>query len=408
MFDMKYFVMLGDGMADSPIPELSGKTPLAVAKNPTMDYIAENGELGLTNTLFEGMPTGSDIANLCVFGYDPKKYYTGRSPVEALGLGIPLEDVDTVFRLNLVSISCDGEFEDKTMLDHSSDKITNEEAYELLDALSENFETDTRKIHRGVSYRHIMIWKGIDYNYTMMPPHDILGRKIGEYLPGGPYGAEVLSMMRESYDLLMAHPVNKRRMEKGLKPANCLWLWGEGTKPRLSSFTEKYGISGAVVTAVPLIMGIANGIGLKTYEVEGATGDYHTNYKGKAEATINAFKNGADFVFTHVEAPDECSHDGDLELKIKSIEKIDSEILTSVKEYLENSGEEYRILLLPDHPTPIAERTHVIAPVPYVIYGAGFDKKSGMSYCEETAEKSGVTIPLAYDIMERFLRKEVK
>ena len=406
---MKYFVMLGDGMADHAIPSLGEKTPLSAANKPNMDYISKNGELGMTNTLFEGMPTGSDIANMCVFGYDPKKFYSGRSPIEALGLDIPLTEDDTVFRLNLVSISTDGEFEDKLMLDHSSDKITNEEAYELLDALAERFASDNRKFYRGVSYRHIMIWSGIDYNYTMMPPHDILGRRIGDYLPGGPYGVEVLSMMKESYDLLMSHPVNISRMERGLRPANCLWLWGEGVKPALTSFPEEHGIRGAVVTAVPLIFGLAKGIGLKTYEVEGATGDYYTNYAGKADATIRAFEDGADFVFTHVEAPDECGHDGDVELKVKSIERIDAEILGPVKEYLEKTGEEFRILLLPDHPTPIEARTHVIEPVPYVMYGAGIDEKSGRPYDEENGKLSGKVIPLAYTIMNRFIGgKEVR
>lgn len=402
---MKYFVMLGDGMADRPIPELSGKTPLEAAKKPTMDYIAKNGELGLTNTLFEGMPTGSDIANLCVFGYDPKKYYTGRSPIEALGLKIPLNDDDTVFRLNLVSISTEGDFEDKIMLDHSSDKITNEEAYELLDALRDAFGTDRRKMYRGVSYRHIMIWSGIDYNYTMMPPHDILGKCIRNYLPEGPYGSEVLDMMKKSYDLLMSHPVNLARMEKGLKPANCLWLWGEGTKPQLTSFTDEHNIRGTVVTAVPLITGLAYGIGLNAVEVEGATGDYYTNYKGKAEACISAFKNGDDFVFCHVEAPDECGHDGDTELKVKSIERIDEEILTPVKKYLDSLGEDYKILLLPDHPTPIEARTHVIAPVPYVIYNSDEKTKSGLSYSEKDGAESGNFIPLAYTIMSRFIKE---
>lgn len=401
---MKYFVMLGDGMADRPIPELSGKTPLAAAHKPTMDYISENGELGLANTLFEGMPTGSDIANLCVFGYDPKKYYTGRSPIEALGLEIPLTDDDTVFRLNLVSLSTEEEsFADKIMLDHSSDKITNEEAYELLDALSERFGRDNRKMYRGVSYRHIMIWNGIDYGYTMMPPHDILGQKIADYLPEGKYGAEVLSMMEESYELLMKHPVNIARMERGLRPANCMWLWGEGTRPQLSSFSEAHNVSGAVVTAVPLIAGLALGMGLKYYAVEGATGDYYTNYKGKADACIKAYNDGADFVFCHVEAPDECGHDGEIELKVKAIEKIDSDVLAPVKEYLDNSGEEYKILLMPDHPTPIEARTHVIAPVPYVIFGAGVAERSGLPYTEEAAEKTGRLIAAAYTIMDDFI-----
>ncbi len=401
---MKYFVMLGDGMADTPIPSLGGKTPLEAADKPMADYLSENGELGLTNTLFEGMPTGSDIANLAVLGYDPKRFYTGRSPIEALGLGIPLSGEDTVFRLNLVSISNDGAFEDKVMLDHSSDKITNEEAWELLDALSAHFGSDKKIFHRGVSYRHIMIWKGIDYGYTMMPPHDILGQGIREYLPEGKYGAEVLSMMKESFELLMAHPVNRKRMEKGLRPANCLWLWGEGTKPQLSPFYDKYGLSGSVITAVPLIKGLALGIGLKSIDVDGTTGDYYTNYKGKADAAIDAFKSGDEFVFVHVEAPDECGHDADVELKVKSIEKIDSEIIKPVKEYLDSSGEDYRILFMPDHATPIEARTHVISPVPYLIYGSGINAKSKLPYSEKAAEQTGVKVELGYDILTRFIK----
>lgn len=405
---MKFLIMLGDGMADRPVPQLDNKTPLEAADCRTMDFIAQNGELGLTNTLFEGLPTGSDTANLSVLGYDPHKYYTGRSPIEALGLGIPLSDDDTVFRLNLVSISTDGAFEDKVMLDHSADKITNEEAYALLDAISERFATPSLIFHRGVSYRHIMIWKNIDYGYTMMPPHDILGKTIGEYLPGGKYGEKVLSMMRESYEILMAHPVNKARISRGLRPANCIWLWGEGTRPALSDFRERYGISGSVVTAVPLIKGLANGVGLRPIDVDGATGDYYTNYKGKADAAISAFKSGDEFVFVHVEAPDECGHDGDFELKVRAIERIDREILAPVKEYLDMCGEEYRILLMPDHATPIEVRTHTIAPIPYAIYGAGFDKKSGLSYSEANAEKSGVVTPLGYEIMNRFVSRNGK
>ncbi len=405
---MRYLVMLGDGMADRPIPQLGGKTPLEAANCATMDFIAQNGELGLTNTLFEGLPTGSDTANLSVLGYNPRKCYTGRSPIEALGLGIPLSDEDTVFRLNLVSISNDGAFEDKIMLDHSADKITNEEAYALLDAISERFATKTRLFYRGVSYRHIMIWKNIDYNYTMMPPHDILEQRIGKYLPGGPYGDEVLGMMRESFDILMAHPVNKARMERGLRPANCIWLWGEGTRPELSDFYEKYGVSGSVVTAVPLIKGLANGIGLSPIEVEGATGDYYTNYEGKASAAIDAFRRGDEFVFVHVEGPDECGHDGDAELKVRAIERIDAEILAPIKAYLDELGEEYRILLMPDHATPIEERTHTIASIPYAIYGSGFDKKSGLPYNEAAAKKSGREIPLGYELMKYFVGKDVR
>ncbi|MEG2857016.1 MAG: 2,3-bisphosphoglycerate-independent phosphoglycerate mutase, partial [Clostridia bacterium] len=325
---MRYVVMLCDGMADRPLAKLHGKTPMEAAHKPMMDDMSVHGELGLTRTLYEGMPTGSDIANLSVLGYDPKKYYTGRSPIEALGLNIPLSDCDTVFRLNLVSISQDGEFCDKEMLDHSSDKITNEEAYELLDALADEFGSEEMAFYRGVSYRHILIWKNIDYNYTMMPPHDILGKCIGQYLPGGPYGARVLEMMEKSYDILMAHPVNRARIARGLRPANCMWLWGEGKRPKIDNFHDKYGVNGAVITAVPLVAGLAVGMGLSSIHVAGATGDYYTNYAGKAAAAVTALSNGTEFLFIHVEAPDECGHDGDIQLKIKSIEKIDEDILT--------------------------------------------------------------------------------
>ncbi len=399
---MKYVVMLGDGMADYPIAALDDKTPLEVAKKPTMNYLCQNGELGLVRTLYEGLPTGSDIANLSVLGYDPKKYYTGRSPIEALGLGIKLCDDDTVFRLNLVSISTDGAFEEKVMLDHSSDKITNEEAYELLDALKAEFGSDKLHFHRGVSYRHVLIWKGIDYGYTMMPPHDILDQKITNYLPGGKYGEQVLSMMKRSYDILMNHPVNIARMAKGLKPANCMWLWGEGTRPQIDLFESKYGISGSVVTAVPLIAGLANGMGLRYIPVDGATGDYYTNYAGKATAAINAL-NDDDFVFIHVEAPDECGHDGDTELKIKAIERIDEEILTPVKAKLDSMNEPYRILLMPDHATPIVKRTHTIDKIPYVIYSSEEKEKSGLEYSEKNAATTGISIEFGHDLMSKFI-----
>lgn len=403
---MKYVVMLGDGMADYPVASLGGKTPLEAANKPMMDALCKNGELGLVRTLQAGMPTGSDIANLSVLGYDPKKYYTGRSPIEALGLDIPLSDEDTVFRLNLVSISTDEPFEQKTMLDHSSDKITSEEAYALLDALEREFGSDTIRFYRGVSYRHILIWKGIDYNYTMMPPHDILDQKITEYLPGGPYGAQVLSMMKRSYEILMAHPVNISRMERGLRPANCMWIWGEGSRPKIDSFYEKYGLSGAVVTAVPLIAGLAKGMGLRWIPVEGATGDYYTNYAGKAQAAITALDAGADFVFIHVEAPDECGHDGDAPLKVKSIERIDAEILTPVKQKLDAMGEPYRILLMPDHATPIALRTHAIDPIPYVIYTKDGAEKSGLTYSEKHGAETGRVIERGYELMRHFLGRD--
>ena len=400
---MKYLVMLGDGMADYPIESLGNRTPLEVAQKPTMDALCHAGELGLVRTLYEGMPTGSDIANLSVLGYDPHSCYTGRSPIEALGLGIPLSDDDTVFRLNLVPLSEDEPFAEKAMLDHSADKITSEEAYALTDALQAAFGSDVIGIHRGVSYRHILIWKGIDYGYTMMPPHDILEQKITAYLPGGPYGAQVLAMMEKSYEILMAHPVNLARIKAGKRPANCLWLWGEGTRPQIGNFYEKYGVTGAVITAVPLIQGLAAGAGLRSITVPGATGDFDTNYAGKAQAAMDAFSAGDQFVFIHVEAPDECGHDADLEHKIRAIELIDGEILTPVKAHLDAMGEPYKILVMPDHATPIAERTHVLDPVPYVIYTKGEDTGNGCDYNEKTGRASGRMIAYGHDLMAHFL-----
>ncbi|MGI5892292.1 MAG: cofactor-independent phosphoglycerate mutase [Bacillota bacterium] len=401
---MKYIVILGDGMGDYPLKELGGKTPLMVANKPNMNQLAAQGQSGMMCTLYEDLPTGSDIANLSVLGYDPRKYYTGRSPIEALGVNIPLDETDTVFRCNLVTLTTEEPFEQKTILDHSSGKISNEEAYDLLDTIRAVFEKDGRRFYPGVSYRHIMIWKNIDYDYTMMPPHDILGQKITSYLPKGPYGPTVLEMMKKSYDILMAHPVNQKRIAAGKSPANCIWLWGEGKKPTFDSFFGRHQLQGSVITAVPLIKGLAAGMGLKSIEVEGATGEYDTNYGGKAEAALKALAQGDDFVFIHVEAPDECGHDGDIDLKVKSIEKIDEEVVKTIKMALDATHEDYKILLTPDHATPIVRRTHTIDPIPFVIYDSRKKANNPALYDEEAAKASGLYFADGYKLMDYFLQ----
>ena len=365
---MKYAIILCDGMADRPVDCLGGKTPMEVAVCPNLDRIAAKARVGRMRTLYEELPTGSDVANLSVLGYDPHTYYTGRSPIEALGLGIALKETDMVFRMNLVTISDDANFADKTMIDHSSDKITTEEANELVDALVAEFASDMMQFHHGVSYRHVFVLNNPDYVGDLTPPHDILGQKITTYLPTGDMAAEFAAMMEKSYEILMAHPVNKARIARGLRPANCLWLWGAGKKPAYESFAEKTGIQKArMITAVPLLKGLAAGMGMEYPEIEGATGDYDTNYAGKAASAIEALQNGYEFVFVHVEAPDECGHDGDAELKVKSIEQIDRHIIGPVYDALLARNEPFKLIVTPDHATPIVARTHTSEMIPFLL-----------------------------------------
>lgn len=401
---MRNVIILCDGMSDYKIESLGNKTPMMVANKPNMDELAKQAFQGLARTLYDDLPTGSDVANLSVLGYDPHECYTGRSPMEALGLNIPLCDEDTIFRLNLVTISTDDvAFEDKTVLDHSGSKISSEEAFELLDAVKAEFSTNDISFYPGVSYRHIMIWKNVNYDYTMIPPHDILGEKIKGYVPQGTYAPQVLDMMKRSYDILMKHPVNIARMEKGLKPANCIWLWGEGKKPKLGNFKEKYGKNGAVITGVPLIKGIGRGIGFDVIEVPGATGDFDTNYKGKGEAAYKALiNNDTQFLFIHIEAPDECGHEGDVDLKIKSIENIDKYIVPPVKKALDELGKHYKILIMPDHATPIEKRTHTLDPVPFLIYDNEYLIEGSNRFDEDQAKSTGLFYENAYDIMTYF------
>ena len=365
---MKYLIVVPDGAGDNKMAELNGKTPLQVANLEYIDSLAAKGEVGMVATVPDGIAPGSDAANLAVMGYDPRKYLTGRSPLEAVSMGVNLEDDDTAFRVNLVTLEGDGPFKDRVMVDHSSGDISTEDGVELLKTIANEFASPIRSFYGGTGYRHCMVAKNFEGKPECTPPHDILGKKIGDYLPLGNGGEELLKIMEGSVELLKDHPINLLRESQGLRPATAAWIWGQGTRPNLPSFNERYGIGGSVISAVDLIKGIATYAKLNVINVEGATGNIHTNYEGKAQAAIDAFKSGYDFVYIHVEAPDECSHQGDLQGKIKSLENIDQRIVKPVVEALKNSGEDFSVLIVPDHKTPIELRTHTSQPVPYVIY----------------------------------------
>lgn len=399
---MKYVIVLGDGMSDEPIEELGNKTPLKYAKTPTMDRLAKMSEVGLVHTIPEGMNPGSDTANLSVLGYDPKKYYTGRSPLEALSIGVDMKDTDIAIRCNIVTVSEDDKsYEEKIIIDHSASEITTQEAKALLDAVKEELEDDLFKYYLGTSYRHLTIWdKGEVVELT--PPHDIPGKVIGEYLPTQP---QLKEMMKKSYDILVNHPVNVARKEKGLNPANSIWFWGAGTKPSITSFEEKTGKKGAMISAVDLLKGIAVGAGMLNIEVEGANGTLHTNYEGKAMAAVNVLTvQDYDFVYIHVEAPDEMGHQGSVERKVQAIEFLDEKVIKAVAENLDKKGVEYRMLIMPDHPTPIAIRTHTSDPVPYMLYDSTHIKSKAWAYNEEEAETSGNFIGQGHTIIEKLLQ----
>lgn len=380
---MKYIVVLGDGMADEPIEALGGKTPLEYADTKMMDRLSKKGEIGMVHTIPDGMKPGSDTANLSVLGYDPKKYYSGRSPLEALSIGVPMKDTDIAIRCNIVTIS-DGDepFEEKTIIDHSSDEISTEDCAVLLRAVQEKLQDETYQFYVGTSYRHCLIWdKG--QVVELVPPHDVLGQTIGQYLPGD---ATLRRMMKESYKILASHPLNIERKKKGLNPANCCWFWGAGTKPLLSDFEEKTGKKGLMISAVDLLKGIAVGAGMGVARVEGANGGLHTNYEGKAQAAVDGLlKQGYDFAYIHVEAPDEMGHQGSVERKVQAIEYLDERVICPVVEAMDRSGEDYRLLILPDHPTPIRVRTHTADNVPYLLYDSRKDLRSGKNYNEREA-----------------------
>lgn len=398
---MKYIIALGDGMADEPIAELGDKTPLEYADTPTMDMLSKKSEVGLVHTIPEGMKPGSDTANLSVLGYDPEKYYTGRSPLEALSIGVPMKETDIAIRCNIVTVSTDDKpYEEKTIIDHSSGEISTEDAEVLLNAVKEELEDDTYKYYLGTSYRHLLIWdKGQVEELT--PPHDILGKVIGEHLPAD---EKLKEMMKKSYDILSKHPLNIERMKKGLNPANSLWFWGAGTKPVLTSFEEKNHKKGVMISAVDLLKGIAVGAKMKNIEVEGANGMLETNYEGKAQAAVDALLNdGYDFAYIHLEAPDEMGHQGSVERKVKAIENLDKRIIKNVYEQLMASGEDFRLLVLPDHPTPIRVRTHTSDPVPYMLYDSTDEQSETWDYNEKCAKASGNYVAEGHTMINKLL-----
>lgn len=401
---MKYVVLLCDGMADLPREDLTGKTPMGTAKKPNMDKLAKVSEVGLVKTVIDSLKPGSDVANLSVLGYDPSVYYSGRSPLEAGSIGIDMKPTDVSFRCNLVTLSEEENYEDKTILDYCAGDISSEEAAELIAFIQEKMGDEEFSFYSGVSYRHCLIWDNgtLDVG-TLTPPHDITGRKITDYLGVNKNGEKLLDMMKRSYDLLKDHPVNKKRIEKGLRPANSIWLWGEGVRKDLMSFEEKYGLKGAMISAVDLLKGIGKFTGMKVIDVPGATGYIDTNFGGKAQAAIDTLKSESDFVYIHVEAPDECGHRFEIENKVKSIELIDGLILEPILKAFE--GEEIKILICPDHPTPLALKTHTNAPVPYLIYDSRKTEKGVDKFCEESAEQTGNFIGVGHTLMERFLGK---
>lgn len=401
---MKYIVILGDGMSDYPVPELGNKTPLQVAKKPNIDRLAQYGQLGLVKTVPETLPPGSDVANLSVLGYEPEKYYTGRSPLEAASIGIDLRDTDVTFRTNLVTLSEAERYEDRVMVDYSSDEISTEEAHQLLDTIQAHFNNELYTYYKGISYRHCLLWEKGSLDLDLTPPHDILGKRIADYLPSGKDSLPLLKMMKESQRLLENHPVNLKRKEKGLRPANSIWIWGEGKKPALDPFKNKYGLSGAVISAVDLIKGLGILAGMDSIDVKGATGNIDTNYLGKAQAALDALSQGKDFVFVHIEAPDECGHRYEIDNKVKSIELIDELVVASLIKGLE-VYEDYKILVLPDHPTPLSLRTHTRDPVPYILYQKSRAKKgSSMTYNEKNAQDTGIFIGSGPGLMAKFTK----
>lgn len=402
---MKYIVMLGDGMADYPVEALGGKTPLEVAKKPNIDRLARGGRLGMVKTVPDGLKPGSDVANLSAMGYDPLKCYTGRSPLEAVSIGIQMDDTDVAFRCNLVTLSDDAEYAEKTMVDYSSGEITTAEAAELIRAVDEAFRTDEILFYPGISYRHCMIWHQGPVGLNLTPPHDISDRKITEYLPQNPV---ILDLMKRSYEILKDHPINQDRMARGLNPANSIWLWGEGTRPGVTGFEAAYGVKASVISAVDLIKGIGLCAGMKVIEVEGATGNIDTNFKGKGEAALKTLLDGQDLVYIHVEAPDECGHHGDLEGKIQAIERIDQDIVGPLLKGLEEAGEDYSILVMPDHPTPISIKTHISDPIPYLLYCSTDVTDSGIdTYTEKTGKSTGVYVEPGYLLMQQLLKIEL-
>jgi len=403
---VKYLVMLCDGMADEPNEALGNSTPMEKANKPCMDSLAAKAEVGIVKTVAEGLKPGSDVANLSVLGYEPAVYYSGRSPLEAASIGIDLKDTDVTLRCNLVTLSDEEDYEKKTILDYCADDISSEEAKILIEYIQEKLGNDKFRFYPGVSYRHCLVWRnGNPHPGVLTPPHDITGKVITDYIPKGEAVDELYDLMKKSYDLLKDHPVNKARIARGKRPANSIWLWGEGTKPLLDNFSEKFGKKGSMISAVDLLKGIAICAGMNSVDVEGATGYLDTNFDGKCKAAIEEFKNGADLVYIHVEAPDECGHRGEIENKVKAIEMIDEHILAPVVEFL-RGYDDFAVLVCPDHPTPLSIRTHTSTPVPYLIYDSKNEINSGVKvFCEKEARETGNYIEKGFTMMNYFLTK---
>jgi 2,3-bisphosphoglycerate-independent phosphoglycerate mutase len=398
---MKYLILIGDGMADRPVKELKGKTPLMAAHTSNMDALAQRGEVGLARTIPEGLPKGSEIANLSIFGYDPKQYYTGRGPLEAASIGIKLGPEDCAFRLNLVTLMAVGG--SVIMEDFSAGHISTEEGREIIQTLDKELGNSIFRFYPGVSYRHLLVWKGKGEQIKTTPPHDITEQKIGSYLPAGDGDRELIKLMTEAQILLHEHPINMKRREQGKREANATWPWGQGKAPQLPSFVERFGLRGSVISAVDLIKGIGIYAGLRVIAVPGATGYLDTNYRGKAEYALQALEKD-DFVYLHVEAPDEASHNGDLRAKMEAIEAFDEKVVGTIRKGMDKKGD-HRIMLLPDHPTPLALRTHTDDPVPFVIYDStkkGPPGKGGFN--EEAAVESGIMINEGHKLIERLVR----
>ena len=403
---MKYLVLLCDGMADTPNAILDGKTPMELANKPIIDNLAKTAEVGLCKTVGKGLKPGSDVANLSVLGYDPYVCYTGRSPLEAASIGVDLKETDVALRCNIVTLSDEENYADKTMVDYCSGDISTAEAHKIIETVEKELGSDIYKFYGGVSYRHcLVVDNGTTELGNMVPPHDISGKVIGEYLSDNENAKPLIELMKKSYDILKDHPVNIERRNKGLNEANSIWLWGEGRKPALQNFLEKNGVKGCIVSAVDLLKGIGICADMQTPEVEGSTGYLDTNFEGKANAGIEAFKNGCDLVYLHIEAPDECGHRGEAENKVKAIELIEDRTLKLMLSYLENCGDDYRILIMPDHPTPLEIMTHSSEPVPYLLYDSSKNLGGVEAFTEREAAATGNFVEHGPDIMEKLLQK---
>ena len=401
---MKYLLLLADGMADYKYDVLQDKTLLEYAHTPNMDKLAPLSQLGMARTVPEGYPPGSDVANLAVMGYDPRRYYTGRSPLEAVSLGVAMGEQDLSLRCNLVTLSDAPDYRDKVMLDYSAGEISTAESAQLIDAIGKALGSDEQSFHPGISYRHLLLWKNaLGKSLQLTPPHDISDRVIGSYLPQGDDSQILLQMMQASQAILTNHPVNLARLEQELPPANSIWLWGEGSRPAMDSFADKYGLQGSVVCAVDLVKGLGLCAGLTPVQVEGATGAIKTNFAGKARAALDELKRGQDFVYLHIESPDEAGHQGEMESKIWAIEQIDQQVLGLILAEMDNF-DDLRLLIMPDHPTPIRIRTHTSDPVPFMLYDKNHPQASSARAFHETTAAEGIFFADGYQLMDYFIK----